>query len=365
MPIPKFPRYLRQATRLLLSISSVALSHHCFSPDAWPLVLRDRTLRVLDPTIADVAPTGASSSVATPMMTHASESALGLQLSASRLMAWAIVGGGLAGLSAAHAVLGRVRSTLPCTTNPPSAATPPNPTLRSMVLEPNTPPPSSSILTASTHLRRPALTRPELIASLTANFASAIAWLTDTFNVELSFASRLREHSIPRTHRDELRVWCDHWRATLSSASSVGGCRAEAKGSVPSLPAAMQLTPLPLASSRATASISSRSARQAATTHPGPRACPLRPRHRTMGDSPSTPPCVSCAPPSAHTRDSDADSDNELVPIPAGELIARARAESPRGVVSLLEVVILEGLQKRGAGCGCGVKGLMGRGKGK
>ncbi|KAJ6459338.1 hypothetical protein C8R45DRAFT_555839 [Mycena sanguinolenta] len=40
---------------------------------------------------------------------------------------------------------------------------------------------------------------------------------------------------------------------------------------------ATQPTPSPLASSRATASTFSRSARQAATTHPGPRAYPLRP----------------------------------------------------------------------------------------
>ncbi|KAJ6459241.1 hypothetical protein C8R45DRAFT_1109573 [Mycena sanguinolenta] len=48
----------------------------------------------------------------------------------------------------------------------------------------------------------PRLARPGLVTTLTANSESTIAWLTDAFNVDLSFASRLEEHTIPRTQRD-------------------------------------------------------------------------------------------------------------------------------------------------------------------
>ncbi|KAJ7269917.1 Flavocytochrome c [Mycena rebaudengoi] len=47
------------------------------------------------------------------------------------------------------------------------------------------------------------LARPTLITALTSNSASAIAWLTDTFGVDLSVVSRLGGHSIARTHRDK------------------------------------------------------------------------------------------------------------------------------------------------------------------
>jgi aspartate oxidase len=49
----------------------------------------------------------------------------------------------------------------------------------------------------------PDLARPALITALTANSASAIAWLTDSFNVDLSVVSRLGGHTVPRTHRDK------------------------------------------------------------------------------------------------------------------------------------------------------------------
>lgn len=42
-----------------------------------------------------------------------------------------------------------------------------------------------------------------MITALTSNSASAIAWLTDTFGVDLSVVSRLGGHSIARTHRDK------------------------------------------------------------------------------------------------------------------------------------------------------------------
>jgi succinate dehydrogenase/fumarate reductase flavoprotein subunit len=47
------------------------------------------------------------------------------------------------------------------------------------------------------------LARPTLITALTSNSASAIAWLTGTFGVDLSVVARLGGHSVPRTHRDK------------------------------------------------------------------------------------------------------------------------------------------------------------------
>ncbi|GET01408.1 fumarate reductase [Rhizophagus clarus] len=45
------------------------------------------------------------------------------------------------------------------------------------------------------------LARPELIKVLTGNSASAVEWLQDKFNLDLSLVSRLGGHSQPRTHR--------------------------------------------------------------------------------------------------------------------------------------------------------------------
>ncbi|KAJ7099825.1 Flavocytochrome c [Mycena epipterygia] len=47
------------------------------------------------------------------------------------------------------------------------------------------------------------LARPTLITALTSNSASAIAWLTGPFGVDLSLVSRLGGHSVARTHRDK------------------------------------------------------------------------------------------------------------------------------------------------------------------
>ncbi|KAF7292072.1 Flavocytochrome C [Mycena indigotica] len=44
---------------------------------------------------------------------------------------------------------------------------------------------------------------PDLITALTANSPAAISWLTDTFGIDLSVVARLGGHSIARTHRGE------------------------------------------------------------------------------------------------------------------------------------------------------------------
>ncbi|KAJ6484599.1 hypothetical protein C8R45DRAFT_931048 [Mycena sanguinolenta] len=80
---------------------------------AWPLVRSDSTLRVLDPTFADSAPTGTPGPVGTsiddPRLMKRPRPP---SISAARQMTRAIVvGGGLAGLIAAHAVLEQERST--------------------------------------------------------------------------------------------------------------------------------------------------------------------------------------------------------------------------------------------------------------
>ncbi|THU84185.1 Flavocytochrome c [Dendrothele bispora CBS 962.96] len=45
------------------------------------------------------------------------------------------------------------------------------------------------------------LSRPHLIQALTSNSSSALSWLTSEFGVDLSLVARLGGHSIPRTHR--------------------------------------------------------------------------------------------------------------------------------------------------------------------
>ncbi|KAF8186057.1 FAD binding domain-containing protein [Mycena galopus ATCC 62051] len=120
-----------------------------------------------------------------------------------------VVGGGLAGLSAAHTLLERGKSVLLLDKKPSLGG--------------NSVKASSGINGAGTEAQRaleiqdsaevfstdtansagPELARPALITALTANSASAIVWLTDTFNVDLSVVSRLGGHTVPRTHRDK------------------------------------------------------------------------------------------------------------------------------------------------------------------
>ncbi|KAJ6484589.1 hypothetical protein C8R45DRAFT_1214649 [Mycena sanguinolenta] len=180
-------------------ISSVALSHHRFSPGAWPLVRPDLTLCILDLTFAHVAPTGAST-----LSLSASS------ISASRLMARTIlVGGGLAGPSAAHTVLERVRSVLllykktshggnsvKASSGINGAGAEYQHTLR---IEAS----AQAFYTDTAASAGTDLARPVLITTPTANSASANAWLTDSPNVDLSVVSRLGGHTTLRTHRDK------------------------------------------------------------------------------------------------------------------------------------------------------------------
>ncbi|KAJ7753003.1 Flavocytochrome c [Mycena metata] len=120
-----------------------------------------------------------------------------------------VVGGGLAGLSAAHTLLERRKPVLLLDKKPSLGG--------------NSVKASSGINGAETEAQRehkiddtvqafyadtsasagPDLARPTLITALTSNSAAAIAWLTDTFSVDLSVVSRLGGHTNPRTHRDK------------------------------------------------------------------------------------------------------------------------------------------------------------------
>ncbi|KAJ7036952.1 Flavocytochrome c [Mycena alexandri] len=120
-----------------------------------------------------------------------------------------VVGGGLAGLSAGHTLLERGKSVLLLDKKP--------------ALGGNSVKASSGINGAETEAQRALeiddtvqafytdtfasagsdLARPALITALTSNSAAAIAWLTDTFGVDLSVVSRLGGHAAPRTHRDK------------------------------------------------------------------------------------------------------------------------------------------------------------------
>ncbi|KAF5389939.1 hypothetical protein D9757_003655 [Collybiopsis confluens] len=118
-----------------------------------------------------------------------------------------VVGGGLAGLSAAHSVLEHGGKVILLDKKP--------------ALGGNSVKASSGINGAGTHTQKrlnisdssrvffddtvvsagPELARSDLITALTSNSAPAIEWLTTTFGVDLSLVSRLGGHSIPRTHR--------------------------------------------------------------------------------------------------------------------------------------------------------------------
>ncbi|KAJ7734212.1 Flavocytochrome c [Mycena olivaceomarginata] len=120
-----------------------------------------------------------------------------------------VVGGGLAGLSAAHTLLERGKSVLLLDKKPSlggnsvkasSGINGAGTTAQRELDIPDTPDAFYKDTAASAG---PDLARPALITALTANSASAIAWLTDSFNVDLSVVSRLGGHTVPRTHRDK------------------------------------------------------------------------------------------------------------------------------------------------------------------
>ncbi|KAJ6459256.1 hypothetical protein C8R45DRAFT_913127 [Mycena sanguinolenta] len=129
-----------------------------------------------------------------------------------------VVGGGLAGLSAAHTVLERVRSTLPLDNKPSLGGHPAKSTssingARTQAQHMFAIVDGAQVYTGTTASARPDLARPNLITALTPNSASTITWLTDAFNVDLSFASCLGEHTIPRTHHDSTSLLGNHARA--------------------------------------------------------------------------------------------------------------------------------------------------------
>ncbi|KAJ7056026.1 Flavocytochrome c [Mycena amicta] len=119
-----------------------------------------------------------------------------------------VVGGGLAGLSAAHTLLERGKRVFLIDKQP--------------ALGGNSVKASSGINGAGTETQRALgivdsveafaadtlasasapLAKPTLIDTLTGNSASAIAWLTSQFGIDLSLVSRLGGHSAARTHRD-------------------------------------------------------------------------------------------------------------------------------------------------------------------
>ncbi|KAJ6624373.1 Flavocytochrome c [Mycena sp. CBHHK59/15] len=120
-----------------------------------------------------------------------------------------VVGGGLAGLSAAHTLLERGSTVLLLDKKPSypvhfgidSVGTPSRPALGSTALVPQRSRRTSYSDTAAS--AGPNLARPDLITALTSNSAPAIAWLTGKFGVDLSLVSRLGGHSAARTHRDK------------------------------------------------------------------------------------------------------------------------------------------------------------------
>ncbi|KIM24623.1 hypothetical protein M408DRAFT_75649 [Serendipita vermifera MAFF 305830] len=117
-----------------------------------------------------------------------------------------VVGGGLAGLSAAHTLLERGASVLlldkqgfmggnstKATSGINGAGTSPQHSLQI--------PDSAQIFFDDTKKSAKNLARDDLIRVLTGNSASAVHWLQHKFQLDLSKVSRLGGHSQPRTHR--------------------------------------------------------------------------------------------------------------------------------------------------------------------
>ncbi|KAJ7474209.1 Flavocytochrome c [Mycena latifolia] len=119
-----------------------------------------------------------------------------------------VVGGGLAGLSAAHTLLEHGKSVLLLDKMPSlggnsvkaSSGINGAPTAAQQALDIHD---SVEAFAADTTASAGAdLARPALITALTANSAGAIAWLTGTFGVDLSVVAQLGGHGTARTHRD-------------------------------------------------------------------------------------------------------------------------------------------------------------------
>ncbi|KAJ6459334.1 hypothetical protein C8R45DRAFT_1221448 [Mycena sanguinolenta] len=121
-----------------------------------------------------------------------------------------VVGGGLAGLSAAHTVLERVRSTL-LLDNKPSLggnSVKASSGINDVVTKVQGSLGDANIAASPGH----DLTRAELIAALTANSASAVAWFTNSFDIDLSVVSRA-----PRTAHHPARAPRQAWASTAEA----------------------------------------------------------------------------------------------------------------------------------------------------
>jgi flavocytochrome c len=121
-----------------------------------------------------------------------------------------VVGGGLAGLSAAHTVLERGGRVLVLDKNPffggnsTKATSGINGALTRTQVKQNIHDSVESFY-EDTALSARDLLRPDLVKVLTGHSASAVEWLQEKFGLDLSLVSRLGGHSFPRTHRGKER----------------------------------------------------------------------------------------------------------------------------------------------------------------
>ncbi|KAF9457816.1 Flavocytochrome c [Collybia nuda] len=141
-----------------------------------------------------------------------------------------IVGGGLAGLSAAHTLLENGKKVLLLDKKPSLGG--------------NSVKASSGINGAGTEAQHElnindtieafssdtttsagALARPALITALTSNSAPAISWLTSQLGIDLSVVSRLGGHSVARTHRD--KSGAPGWAITSALMKKLAAAAAE------------------------------------------------------------------------------------------------------------------------------------------
>jgi len=117
-----------------------------------------------------------------------------------------VVGGGLSGLSAAHTVLERGGKVVLLDKNPflggnsTKATSGINGALTKTQIKLNIQDSAEKFYDDTAHSARD-LIRPELVKVLTFNSASAVEWLQEKFNLDLSLVSRFGGHSFPRTHR--------------------------------------------------------------------------------------------------------------------------------------------------------------------
>ncbi|CAK5282195.1 unnamed protein product [Mycena citricolor] len=119
-----------------------------------------------------------------------------------------VIGGGLAGLSAAHTLLERGQTVLLLDKKPSlggnsvKASSGINGVYTKAQKDAGVVD-SVDAFAADTTTSAGSLAQPDLIAALTGSSAAAISWLTDTFGVDLSIVARLGGQSAARTHRDK------------------------------------------------------------------------------------------------------------------------------------------------------------------